>query len=172
MEKGNKRWLISFYHLEIKTVTGVVITLGRWWRCSVTPLQPAHSSHPARSPPPCKRGFSFLRIALAGCEKRGFAEMPPPMEDVTCTQGFHGATISQQWAWHETQSFPMDTAMPPEIQGISRTSLLGLQNTFLLVQYCISITSWAHAIHKYKLTGRISGSWLFSSDLHPVSKII
>lgn len=59
MEKGNKRWLISFYHLEIKTLTGVVITLGRWWRCSVTPLQPARSSHPARSPPPCRERIFF-----------------------------------------------------------------------------------------------------------------
>lgn len=168
MEKGNRRWLISFNCLEIKTVTGVVITPGRWWKLSVTTLQPACSSHPARSPPPWRERIFFFENSPCWVREERFcwnATSNGGHNTYPRVQWCHSFS-AVRWMCHETQSFFMDSATPPEIWEISRTRLLELMNTFLLVQYCCSITSWAHAMHKYKFTGKTSGSWLFSSDLH------
>lgn len=160
MEKGNIRWLISFNHLEIKTVTEVVITPGRWWKLSVTTLQPACSSHPARAPPPCRERIFFSKNNPCWVQKgrflwnatsNGRCNLYPR---VSWCHSFSAV----RWMCHKTQSFPMDNAFPPEIWEMSRTRLLGLQNTFLLVQYCGSITPWARAMQKYKFIGRIWGS--------------
>lgn len=168
MEKENRRWLISFNRLEIKTVTGVVITPETWWKLSVTALQPAWGSHPARSPPPCRERIFFSENNPCWVRDERFcwnATSNGRCNIYPRVLWCHSSS-AVRWMCHKTQSFPMDTAITPEIREIARTRLLELQNTFLLVQYCSSITSWAHAMYKCKFTGRISGSWLFGSDLH------
>lgn len=164
MEKKNRRWLISFNHLEIKTVTGVVITPGRWWKLSVTALQPECSSHPARSSPPWRERIFFSENNPCSVWDKRFcwnATSNGRCNTYPSVSWCHGSS-AVRWMCHKTQSFPMDTAVPPETGKIAKARRLELQNTFLLVQYCSSITSWAHAVHKYKFIG----SWLFSSDLH------
>lgn len=133
----------------------------------MTALQPACSSHPARSPPPSRERIFFSENNPCWVLEERFCWNATSSGrcNVYPRVSWCHSLSAARWMCHKTQSFPMDTAIPPEIQETAGTGLLELQNTFLLVQHCTSITSWAHAMHKYKFTGRISGSWLFSSDL-------